>query len=275
MKIDPSDAVEKLNALLNKIPQLSGHHPGPEFNAWNSEVKIALKKLYGEKSEEFARFETIWFTPGLYYEGQPEREHVDALNRGLEEARLFLTSRREDWEKGASVTVKFSEEMGKTKRSGKDVFVVHGHNHGVKETVARFLTKLGLNPIILHEQPDQGRTLIEKFEKYAGVSFAIAIFSGDDFGISKQEISQISTDRTLQQSMRPRARQNVVFEFGYLMGALGRGNVLAIIERGVETMSDYAGVLYIPFDMDDAWRLKLVKELKAACLEVDANAAFP
>jgi predicted nucleotide-binding protein len=59
------------------------------------------------------------------------------------------------------------------------------------------------------------------------------------------------------------------------MGALGRGNVLAIIERGVETMSDYAGVLYIPFDMDDAWRLKLVKELKAACLEVDANAAFP
>jgi len=156
-------------------------------------------------------------------------------------------------------------------RNRKDVFVVHGHNHGVKETVARLLTKLGLNPIILHEQPDQGRTLIEKFEQHADVSFAIAVFSGDDLGTSKQDISP---NRRMEEVVRPRARQNVVFEFGYFVGALGRKNVVAIVESGVETMSDYAGVLYIPFDAEDGWRLKLVKELKAAGLELDANAAF-
>jgi predicted nucleotide-binding protein len=141
----------------------------------------------------------------------------------------------------------------------------------MKETVARFLSKLGLNPIILHEQADQGNTIIEKFEKHAGVSFAIAVFSGDDLGVARREIS---ASKTIEQSVRPRARQNVVLEFGYFIGALGRKNVVAIVENGVETPSDYAGVLYIPFDAPDGWRLRLVKELKAAGLDVDANAAF-
>ena len=58
------------------------------------------------------------------------------------------------------------------------------------------------------------------------------------------------------------------------MGALGRKNVRAIVEEGVETPSDYSGVLFIAFDASDGWRLKLVRELKATGLEVDANAAF-
>jgi len=58
------------------------------------------------------------------------------------------------------------------------------------------------------------------------------------------------------------------------MGALGRKNVRAIVEDGVETPSDYSGVLFIPFDAADGWRLKLVRELKSAGLDVDANAAF-
>jgi len=185
-----------------------------------------------------------------------------------------LNSRKEDWDKRPSAAAKSSEKVREAARNRTDVFVVHGHDRGMKETVARFLAKLGLNPIILHEQPDHGRTVIEKFEEHARVSFAIAVFSGDDLGISKEEISRIPSGMTLQQSMHPRARQNVVFEFGYFVGRIGRGNVVAIIESGVETMSDYAGVLYIPFDAEGAWRLKLVKELKAAGLDVDANAAL-
>jgi predicted nucleotide-binding protein len=129
-----------------------------------------------------------------------------------------------------------------------------------------------LNPIILHEQADEGKTIIEKFEKHADVSFAVAIFSGDDIGVAKNEISP--SKKTIQESLHARARQNVVFEFGYFMGALGRQNVRAIVADGVETPSDYSGVLYIPFDAADGWRLKLVKELKAAGLDIDANAAF-
>ena len=48
--------------------------------------------------------------------------------------------------------------------------------------VARFLDKLDLEPIILHEQPEGGRTLIEKFEDYADVDYAIVLVTADDVG---------------------------------------------------------------------------------------------
>jgi predicted nucleotide-binding protein len=192
----------------------------------------------------------------------------EAYQHGLAEARLFLDSRMKDWE----TQVPPSKAARRTVMANpKDVFVVHGHDHGMKETIARFLAKAGLNPIILHEQPDEGRTIIEKFEKHADVSFAVAIFSKDDLGAAK---SAISASTPVEALLRPRARQNVVLELGYFMGALGRKNVRAIVEDGVETPSDYSGVLFIPFDTADGWRLKLVRELKAAGLDVDANAAF-
>ena len=199
-----------------------------------------------------------------------DKIHVSWTGHGhrLEEAHLFLVSRRKDWENQVSPS---NVARRTVMANPKDVFVVHGHDHGMKETVARFLSRAGLNPIILHERPDEGNTVIEKFEKHADVSFAIAIFSKDDLGMAK---SEISGSKPIQESLRPRARQNVVLELGYFMGALGRKNVRAIVEDGVETPSDYSGVLFIPFDAADGWRLKLVRELKAAGLDVDANAAF-
>ena len=266
--VDPEVARSRFTALLDKMSQLKGQTASsPEFGAWWDDVKIALSKFYGADSEEYARFKGSRFTPGFSYPGQPESEFVEAFDRGLEQARLFLDSRKEDWHSQPSS----SKPAVKSSLNPKDVFVVHGHDHGIKETVARFLSKLKLNPIILHEQADEGNTIIEKFEKHAGVSFAVAIFSGDDLGVAKRETSG---GRTIEKSVRPRARQNVVFEFGYFVGALGRKNVVAIVENGVETPSDYSGVLYIPFDSADGWRLRLVKELKAAGLDVDANAAF-
>jgi predicted nucleotide-binding protein len=267
--VDPKVAFNKLAALTDKISQLKGQTAiSPEYGAWASDVRIALTKFYGEDSEEYVRFKGIWFTPGVSYPGQPDSEIVEAFDRGLEEARLFLISRKEDWNAELAPSLKSAPKVPVNR---KNVFLIHGHNHGIKETVARFLSKLGLTPIILHEQADQGRTIIEKFEQHANVSFAVAIFSGDDLGTSKAEISESTT---IEQSIHPRPRQNVVFEFGYFVGTLGRKNVVAIVETGVETMSDNSGVLYIPFDPEDGWRLRLVKELKAAGLDVDANAAF-
>jgi predicted nucleotide-binding protein len=84
----------------------------------------------------------------------------------------------------------------------KDVFVVHGHDRGMKDTIARFLSKVGLNPIILHEQPDEGQTIIEKFEKHADVSFAVAIFSRDDLGVA---VNDIEMTEPVEKVLRPRA----------------------------------------------------------------------
>lgn len=145
--------------------------------------------------------------------------------------------------------------------SSRKVFVVHGHDNAAKEAVARFLEKLGLLAIILHEQANKGATLIEKFEANSDVSFAVVLLTPDDVGGA-------STDH---KTMQPRARQNVVFELGFFVGKLGRERACALYVEGVELPSDFQGVAYVPYDTSDGWRLKLAVELKAAGVEVDLN----
>lgn len=144
------------------------------------------------------------------------------------------------------------------------VFVVHGHDTAVKQTVARFLEKLGLQTIILHEQPNKGATIIEKFEANSDVGFAVVLLTPDDAGgVAKEPLK-----------LNPRPRQNVVFELGYFVGKLGRGRVCALHTGGVEIPSDFQGVVYIPYDDEDGgWRLKLAGELRAAGMEIDLNRA--
>jgi predicted nucleotide-binding protein len=142
----------------------------------------------------------------------------------------------------------------------KNVFIVHGRDDGIKETVARFVSDLGYVPIILHEQPSGGKTVIEKFEANADVCFVIALMTPDDMG-----------GLSGKKQLKPRARQNVIFEFGYFIGRLSRKRVCALTKGDVEIPSDYAGVVYIPMDSAGAWRMLLLREMKAAGLSVDAN----
>ncbi len=145
-----------------------------------------------------------------------------------------------------------------------DIFVVHGHDEEMKQATARVLSKLGLNPIILHEKPNQGKTLIEKFEKNADVQFAVVLLSPDDFAHGK--IADVSTARA-------RPRQNVILELGYFTGRLGRDRVFALRRDGdLELPTDFSGVVYTSYDSAGHWRLELVRELKAAGYDVDANA---
>jgi hypothetical protein len=148
--------------------------------------------------------------------------------------------------------------------NSRKVFLVHGHDDGVKETVARFLEKLRLKVVILHEQPSKGQTVVEKFVEHSDVSFAVVLLTPDDIGASKSEGDKL----------RQRARQNVILELGYFIGRLGRQNVCPVYFDGVDLPSDFHGVLYVPFDQGDAWKLKLVQEIKAAGIEVDLDNAI-
>jgi len=147
---------------------------------------------------------------------------------------------------------------------GSKVFIVHGRDEAIKETTARFMEKLGLHPVILHEQPNRGRTIIEKFEHHSTVAYSVVILTGDDLGALSSEQSKFS----------PRARQNVVFELGYFIGKLGRERVCALYQDGVELPSDFEGVLYIPLDTAGRWKLSLAQELQASGFSIDLNEAF-
>lgn len=148
------------------------------------------------------------------------------------------------------------------KEATNNVFIIHGHDEGAKEAVARFIKKIGLNPIILHEKPSKGRTLIEKILDHSEtVDFAIALLTPDDSGYSKQ------TPKVKEH----RARQNVIFELGLFIGILGRSNVAALYKEGVEKPSDYDGVGYILFDSRGGWLIDLAKELMEVFPFIDLN----
>ena len=144
------------------------------------------------------------------------------------------------------------ELIPKSSSGGERVFIIHGHDEASKSQVARLIQKLDLVPVILGEQPNRGRTIIEKLERNSDVAYAVAILTPDD-------------------SSGTRARQNVILELGQFMSKLGREKVAILYRPDVELPSDIKGVVYIEFDKSGAWQYSLAKELKAAGLPVDMN----
>lgn len=141
------------------------------------------------------------------------------------------------------------------------VFIVHGHDDLAKIEVARFIEKLGLKAIILHEQASSGKTIIEKIEQYSNVDFGIVLYTPCDVGAVKDK----------KDDLKSRARQNVVFEHGYLIGKIGRNNVCALVKGTIETPNDISGVVYIPFDNHNAWHIAIAKELRNSGYKIDMN----
>ena len=144
--------------------------------------------------------------------------------------------------------------------SSDRVFIVHGHNEEAKREAEQHVRHLGLNPIILHDQPNKGRTIIEKFEGHSEVAFAIILMTPDDLGGANTP----GVDLLL----RPRARQNVILELGFFIARLGRERVSTLVLGQVETPSDYHGVVYIPMDDQGTWKSRVETELRAAGLPV-------
>lgn len=143
-------------------------------------------------------------------------------------------------------------------RSSK-IFVVHGHDEGAREAVARFLERLGFEAIILHEQANRGRTIIEKVEANGDVGFAVVLLTPDDEGCVKGG------------KPAARARQNVLLELGYFIGRLGRDKVCALKKGEVDIPSDFAGVVWEPMDAGNGWKQALGRELQAAGHLIDWN----
>jgi predicted nucleotide-binding protein len=173
-----------------------------------------------------------------------------------------------------------SKQPQETPRKG--VFIVHGRDHEPMKELKTMLFEFGLHPIVLHEQPSGSRTIVEKLEKYSDVGYVFIILTPDDLGISKNEIPiknkdtlgpfVIATRKDLiipLENLKSRARQNVVLEFGYFMGLLGRDRVCCLYKGDVELPSDMHGIVYIPFkDSIEEIRLKIMKELKEAGYEI-------
>jgi TusA-related sulfurtransferase len=145
-----------------------------------------------------------------------------------------------------------------------NILLVHGRDEAAKETLLEFLEKLGLGVLVLQEQPDGGRSLMEKVGESSSIHFAIILFTPDDIAAPSGSLKEKQT----------RVSQNVIFALGYFMGKLGRGKVCALFKEEVEIPLDYTGVAYIPLDPRGDWRLLLAKEIKQAGIDIDLNRAI-
>lgn len=174
-----------------------------------------------------------------------------------------FTALLDQLEFGAAATLETQPQVA-TKpvvtRNKRKVFIVHGRDNETKQEVARFIEKVGLQSIILHEQASAGMTIIEKIERYSNeADFALVLYTPCDHGRG-----------VLETKIHPknRARQNVVFEHGYLMAKLGRENVCALVKGEIETPNDISGVVYVNFDGKGAWKSEVSKELTACGYDV-------
>ncbi|MBI2142157.1 nucleotide-binding protein [Candidatus Woesearchaeota archaeon] len=213
----------------------------PDYIGWVAECEAFLESNFGKDSISFKTFQkghqiTIIEKPINYFENAHSYflGAIIAALRAQEHPELSGVKNR--------------------KIKTNKIFVVHGQDHELKEELEGVLKEIGADPIILHKQPDEGKTIIEKIEKYKDVDYAIILLTPDDILFdSKQEV----------------ARQNVIFEFGYFMGCLGRGNVCCIRKQNVSIPSDLDGLIYKKISVSlNEIRDELIGELSAAGLSL-------
>jgi len=193
----------------------------------------------------------------------PLQEVVQGLTRGKEQAIELLNRAIEALEDKITDLGISREPAVSPAEFSKDVFIVHGHDDPAKMEVAHLIERAGLNAVILHEKPNAGRTIIEKFEKHGGsAGFAVVLLTPDDVGGPNRG------------DLRPRARQNVIGEMFWFAGKLGRGRICALKKGDLEIPTDFAGIVYTDMDDRGTWKAKLLRELETAGYEVDWSKAL-
>jgi predicted nucleotide-binding protein len=232
-----------------------------DFSNWNDYNSEYLKHAFNKENNEYKRiydkisFYSLRVNTSTQQQLEQFKEQINLVLNNLIQLRAKTDLLKSTVEEKYAVTEK-SLSLDKS-----EVFIVHGHDDAAKNKTARFIEKLGLKPIILHEQPSGSKTVIEKIEAYSNVGFGIVLYTPCDIGTKNEE----------KPNLKNRARQNVVFEHGFLIGKIGRENVCALVKDEIETPNDISGVVYVKMDDEDAWHLKIARELRNSGYNIDMN----
>ena len=229
----------------------------PEYVQWILNVELILANIFGKESP-------IYYT---FLQGKAVR------TISMSE---IMFSRQKNYITGAlqtaidNVKEKPQIESGKKKLStttkSKKIFIVHGHDEKLRNELEKFLFSLKLEPVILHQEADEGQTIIEKFEKNSDVGYAFILLTPDDKAYPASDDKKMARDNSKDEY---RARQNVIFEFGYFAAKLGRSRVCCIYKKGVSLPTDVTGIVYKKVDENlNEIIIPIVKDLKAAGYDV-------
>src|ERR1700693_1036524 len=266
-EVDPTTGIRLLETQIQKARELLAVRPlsDDKYSQWENLTRNYLEKAFGRNSPNVSTVTEVgaWAYPRGGDEIAWEKHRAEKLTTQVThlEGLVELLQTEAQLRQASAIA---SPAVLAPAPHGHRVFLVHGHAEAALHEVARFLERVDQEIIVLREQPNRGRTIIEKFEEFGNVGFAVVLLTADDRGGPADAPYE-------NQQLRP--RQNVVLELGYFLGRRGRSRVCAVYEEGVEIPSDYSGVLYVRLDSGGAWRLQLARELKAAGFPIDMNKA--
>ncbi|MGR3814721.1 MAG: TIR domain-containing protein [Cognatishimia activa] len=264
-------AVPRLKKRISKLKEFqpeaftTREEASSATQSLNASIDDALTRTFGSSTVEYYRYSSAanlsW--PLNVFEPTPLHQIISSLAQDKIEAIALLEMAIESLEEqieeaGGSTAANIAPSRASVEGTRK-IFVVHGHDVGAREALARFLEQCDFEPIVLHEQANSGRTIIEKFEDNSDVGFAVVLLTPDD------EVLDSAGESVM------RARQNVILELGYFIGRLGRDRVCALKSGEIEIPSDILGVIWTEFDAQGGWKQSLAKELKAANFDIDWN----
>lgn len=269
--LTPDEMRAGITRFKRRLVEIENFDPGamtsrqdPRIDILEAAIAASLADTFGEGTQAYRRYgqARTLDTAGINMNGTPHHEVIKGLVHGkaratalLGEAIRYLDEKLE--ELPASGASSNSVALAPPSLS-KEIFVVHGHDEAAKNQVARLLERAGLKPVILHEQANSGKTIIEKFEKHGSAAgFAVVIATPDDVG-------GLAVPPPDEPKLKPRARQNVIGEMFWFAGRLGRDKVCALVKGHIDMPSDFAGVVYTPMDDHGGWKGKLLQELAAA-----------
>lgn len=138
------------------------------------------------------------------------------------------------------------DEISYLSSTDNKAVVLHGSKK-IRDFVAKVLEENQMEAVVLKDKSG----VIDDFDNHEDAHHFIVILSNDDIGAAKSKIN----------NLKPRARQNVILELGYILGKIGSGKVIILYENDVEIPSVLRGVTTLKLT-GKSWQKKLAREIQ-------------
>lgn len=285
-KYTDKQAIDELNRQLDEIDKVRKKpRMSPAFKTWQIQTGELLESVFGRRSRQIKDFDNISYSLAAFSNQTPQSKFDEAFQQGLKSAAIVLATAIKDVQKkGTGAKPPVSEtakppvketpkppapspapsvpsspvktapppQRSQPAAANHKVFVVYADGNRIKNELTDFLAKIGFNVVLVQGKPGRQNDVIDKLEKHPDVGYAVVLLNPAATGIS----------------------HDVIFELGMLVGSLGRDRVCGLVTEKLDILGNYSGISYVPHDAAGAWKFMMIRQLKTAGFEVDANLAL-
>jgi len=299
-KYTDKQALDELKRLIDEIdnvrkkPRLS-----PKFKSWKAKTSELLEKLFGRNSRQVKDFDKIPYSLAAFSNQTPDSKFDEAFQQGLKTAAITLSSAVKEIQSGAfggkskpvaasstaspapqeepaqetndndelseltAMAAAFSQvspEIDKPKNAtvtsvaldSKKILVFTSGEKNVSSEVTVFLSKIGLSPVSVSKNINQHDEMFSLIARNRDAAYAVVVLGSD----------------------KTNSNNETAYGLGLLVGAMGQDKVSVVVNNKMMGIDTYTGVTYVPVDPAGAWKFMMIRNLKTAGFDVDANLAL-